>query len=62
MRLRASWAVRNVGRFCRDSASSVGVAVAVIAISQASAVSTASQGRITVRLGIARSEARCSTG
>jgi hypothetical protein len=54
--------VRTVGRFWRLSASTDGVAVCDSAISQASAVSTASAGRKTSMLGVARSMARCSTG
>jgi 7-cyano-7-deazaguanine synthase in queuosine biosynthesis len=54
--------VRTVGRPWRVSASTEGVEDCDSAISQASAVSTASAGRNTIMLGVARSMARCSTG
>src|SRR5271154_1681563 len=50
------------GTFWRESASRIGPCVCVIATRQASTASFASPGRITVRWGIARREATCSTG
>src|SRR5271154_6223214 len=52
----------RVGTFWRESASRIGPCVCVIATRQASTASLASPGRITVRWGIARREATCSTG
>ena len=53
---------RSAGRFCRVRHSTEGVRSCFSAHSHASAVSTASAGRNTRRLGMARSAERCSTG
>ena len=53
---------RKVGIACRDRHSTDGLVCDCSAQSQASAVSTASPGRNTSKLGIARSDARCLTG
>ena len=54
--------MRTAAVFWRDRAMTEGVARAETASFQHSAVSTASAGRKTRRLGMARREATCSTG
>ncbi len=53
----------STGRFWRERISRTGPSTSSsTATRHASAVSAASEGRITVRFGIARSAAMCSTG
>jgi hypothetical protein len=52
----------SVGRFCRERMSAVGPVLRLIAWMYAAAVSSASPGRMTSRLGIMRSDDTVSTG
>ena len=61
-RFSSVWAVRRFATDCRVSASNDGASPERTASSQHSAVSTPSAGRNTLRLGMARRLASCSTG
>jgi hypothetical protein len=58
----ANFDLSRTGTFCLVNASATGLPLCVIANFQASTVSFASAGLITITFGIARSEAKCSIG
>lgn len=58
----ATWVRSSVGTFCRVRTNATGWSRASSATRQATAVSLASPGRMTVRPGTARRPASCSTG